>query len=153
MGAASKLLAAMLLCMVVAGNATAESIAVIVNIKNPVSSISKEKLRKIYEDRMLKWENGTVIVVYELVVNDPVREAFSQIVFGSSSEKIAEMWAHLKITNQAKNTPINMKSEYMVLKMVSMDDGAIGYVSLGVAMSALKGAENHGLKIIGVYEQ
>lgn len=145
MSASIRFLIAILLCMATADRALAgDTIAVIVNINNPANSITNSDLRKIYEDRMLKWGDGMPIIVYDLAVNDPMREVFSQAIFGMPSEKIAEMWAHLKITNQAKNPPINMKSEYAIMKMVSMEEGAIGYVSL----NAIKGAEIQGFKIV-----
>lgn len=145
-----KLLIAMVLCAATADYALAgDPIAVIVNMKNPVSSLTNGDLRKIYGDRMLKWEDGMSITVYDLAVNDPVREEFSQIIFGLPSEKRAEMWAHLKITNQAKNPPINIKNEYTIIKMVSMDKAAIGYVSL----NSIKGAEIQGFKIVTTLQE
>lgn len=150
MGTALRLLVAMLLCAFAAGRAQAgDSIAVIVNVKNPVHSLNSGDLRKIYEDRMLKWEDGMPITVYDLAVNDRMREVFSQSVFGISSEKLAEMWAHLKITNQAKNPPISIKNDYIVMKRVSVEEGAIGYVSL----NAIKGAEIQGFKIVATLQE
>ncbi len=147
--ACARLLATILLCLTVAGSASASDlIVVIVNEKNPTTAIGKEELRKIYEDRMLKWADGTPITVYDLAVNDPVRESFYQTVFDTPSEKMAEMWAHLKITNQAKNPPINVKNEYRIMKMVSMEEGAIGYVTL----SSAKSGEIQGLKVIATLQ-
>lgn len=147
MKSALKLFMALLMFGAISGHALAgDPLAVIVNIKNPITSITENQLRRIYEDRMLKWENGTPITVYDLSVNDPLRESFSRKIFGSPSEKIAEMWAHLKITNQAKNPPITMKSEYVIMKMVSAEEGAIGYVSL----NTVKTADIQGFKILGI---
>jgi ABC-type phosphate transport system substrate-binding protein len=149
MRACARLLATILLCLTVMGSASAsELIVVIVNEKNPTTAIGKEELRKIYEDRMLKWADGTPITVYDLAVNDPVRESFYQTVFDTPSEKMAEMWAHLKITNQAKNPPISVKNEYRIMKMVSMEEGAIGYVTL----SSAKSGEIRGLKVIATLQ-
>lgn len=145
MRVAMKLLIAMLLCAVAADRALAgDSIVVIVNAKNPVYSLTSGDVRKIYEDRTLKWEDGMPITVYDLAINDPTREVFSQIVFGISSERLAEMWAHLKITNQAKNPPISIKNDYIVMKRVSAEEGAIGYIS----WNAIKGADIQGFKIV-----
>ncbi len=149
MKACAGLIATILLCLTVAGGASASDlIVVIVNEKNPSTAIGMEQLRKIYEDRMLKWEDGTPITVYDLTVSDPVRENFYQTVFGTPSEKMAEMWAHLKITNQAKNPPINVKTEYQVMRMVSKEEGAIGYVTL----SSAKNGEVQGLKVIATLQ-
>ncbi len=124
--------------------AAGDAIAVIVNIKNPITTITQTDLRKIYDDLKLKWENGMPITVYDLDVNDPLREAFSQQIFSVSSDKRAEMWAHLKITNQAKNPPMCIKNEYLIMKMISVEEWAIGYVSL----SAAKSGDVLGYKIV-----
>lgn len=145
-----QLIITLVLCAVATDRALAgDTIAVIVNINNPVNSITNSDLRKIYEDRMLKWADGMPIIVYDLAVNDPMREVFSQAIFDMPSEKIAELWAHLKITNQAKNPPINIKNEYAIMKMVSVEAGAIGYVSL----NATKGVEIQGFKIVAILQQ
>jgi len=44
--------------------------------------------------------------------------------------KVAQEWAHLKITNQAKNPPTAVKSESIIIRRIAREKGAIGYVSL-----------------------
>ncbi len=41
-----------------------------------------------------------------------------------------------------------MKNEYQIMRMVSMEEGAIGYVTL----SSAKNGEIHGLKVIATLE-
>ncbi|MBI3582082.1 MAG: hypothetical protein HY098_08445 [Nitrospinae bacterium] len=145
----TRLLTAAILLMAVATPAPAgDAIAIIVNEKNPVSSITNLDLRRVYDDRMLRWEDRIPIIVYDLAVNNPVRESFYQAVFGAPAEKMAETWAHLKITNQAKNPPLTVKNEYQIMRMVATEEGAIGYVSL----SSAKSGEIHGLKVISIVQ-
>ena len=117
-------------------------IAVIVNKDNPVQSLSENSVKKIYTNNVLRWPNGAPINIFDLAINDPLRESFSEKVLGRSSRSIAENWAHLKITNQAKNPPHTLKTQLHILKKVSQDKSAIGYVSLSAA------AENPDVKIV-----
>lgn len=105
-------------------------VAVIVNTENPVMSLSPQELRRIYTNNVLHWSDGTPIRLYDLLIQSPARRGFSEAVLGRSPARVAEEWAHLKITNQAKNPPLTVKSERLIIKRVSRERGAIGYVSL-----------------------
>lgn len=119
-------------CALVARVAPAsDPIVVIVNKNNSVDVMSDGDLRKIYTNNILVWSDGAPITIYDLSVQDILREGFSEKVLGKDAYRIAEEWAHLKITNQAKNPPQTMKSQMLIIRKVSMEKGAIGYVSLG----------------------
>ena len=92
--------------------------AVIVNKENPVDSLTAREIGKIYRNHTLMWTGDKSIILYDLMVSDPVREAFSQQVLGMSANKMADKWAHLKITNQAKNPPHTMKSQRLIIKRI-----------------------------------
>jgi len=106
-----------------------EPIVVIVNKNNSVDALSAGDIRKIYTNSILVWADGAPITIYDLSVQDNMREDFSEKVLGKEAYRIAEEWAHLKITNQAKNPPLTMKSQMLIVRRVSMEKGAIGYVS------------------------
>jgi ABC-type phosphate transport system substrate-binding protein len=111
-------------------SAAGDPVAVIVNTDNPMDDMPISMLRRMYKNDVLKWPDGTPIILYDLDVYSHIRETFSISVLGRTSEKIAEDWAHKKITNQALNPPRTIKSERMIMRRVSMQRGAIGYVSL-----------------------
>ncbi len=105
-------------------------VAIIVNPSNDVGSLSVDDISKIYTNNLLKWPDGTPIRIYDLVVNNPQRLTFSSAVLDKTPDRVAEEWAHLKITNQAKNPPHVIKSEALIIKRVARERGAIGYVTL-----------------------
>lgn len=110
----------------------AEPIAVIVNRENPLEALTEHEIRKIYTNHTLSWSGGAVVTIYDLAMQSPLRRVFSDRILGRSPEKVAEEWAHLKITNQAKNPPVTMKSEMLIIRRVASEKGAIGYVSMGL---------------------
>ncbi len=111
-------------------SAYAGSIAVIVNSANPVNNLGESGIRKIYTNNILRWPDGMPITIYDLDVNDPLREEFSMKILGKPPYRVAEQWAHLKISNQAMNPPHNVKSQRYIIQKVSRERGAIGYVLL-----------------------
>lgn len=119
-----------------------EPIAVIVNRNNAVDSLSEADIRRIYTNNLLEWADGAPITIYDLSLQDNVRSEFSEKVLGKASYKVAEEWAHLKITNHAKNPPLTVKSQNLIIRKVASDKGAIGYVTLSAVRN------NPGVKVI-----
>lgn len=127
-------------------DAGAEPVAIIVNRENPAPSLSPEYIKKIYTNGILSWPDGIPIIIYDLSIQDNRRNLFSERILGRPASSVAEQWAHLKITNQAKNPPLTMKSEVLIIRRVSKEKGAIGYVSL----SAVK--DNQEVKIVNTFQ-
>ena len=119
-----------------------EPVAVIVHRDNPADKLSEPEIERIYINNVLSWPDGMPITIYDLAISDPLRYDFSYKILGRVPAKIAEQWAHLKITNQAKNPPLTIKSEALIIRRVSRQKGAIGYVSLGLVQ------DNKDVKII-----
>lgn len=126
---AAALLAAAALAMTARAG---DPVAVIVNRGNPVEEMNDSGIKRIYANSVLSWPDGTPITIYDLAIHDPLRESFSELILGKTPAKVAEEWAHLKITNQAKNPPQTVKSEALIIRRVSREKGAIGYVSLSL---------------------
>lgn len=108
--------------------ATAESLAVIVHVDNPVSTLSMVEIKKIYENDVLKWADGKGIVLYDLRVKDEARKKFSTAVLDKEPRKVAMEWASRKISNTAKNPPRTVKAAVLVQSKVGKDPTAIGYL-------------------------
>ncbi len=115
------------------GKVNAESVAVIVNKDNPVSEMSISDIKKIYQDQMIKWPGGGKITVYNLPVNNSTRVLFSESVLKKPAEQAEKELANKMITNTAKNPPVTLKSNILVVFKVKKDKNAIGYVPLSVA--------------------
>jgi ABC-type phosphate transport system substrate-binding protein len=139
-------IAAFVLVAFNAASALAETVAVIVNSSNQQRSLSVEEIRKFYTNSVLEWPDGTPVTLYDLDMRDPVRSVFSEAVLKKTPVSVAEEWAHLKITNQAKNPPIAIKSEALIVRRVSREKGAIGYVTLEAAR--LK----EGVRIVNIFQ-
>lgn len=129
-----------------AASVLAETVAVIVNSSNQYKSMSIDEIRKLYTNSVLVWPDGTPVTLYDLAINDPVRAVFSETVLRKDPINVAEEWAHLKITNQAKNPPIAIKSEALIVRRVAREKGAIGYVTLETAR------QKEGVRIVNIFK-
>lgn len=129
------LLAAVAFVLAVSPLEAAEPVAVIVNRANQVEKLSESEVKKIYTNNTLAWPDGAPIIIYDLSTSDPSRSVFSDKILGKAPDLVAEEWAHLKITNQAKNPPQTMKSPALIIRRVMREKGAIGYVSLGLVQN------------------
>lgn len=136
--------AAIILLLSTGASKAAETVAVIINRGNLVDRLNESEIRKIYTNTMLSWPDGTPITIYDLSLQDPLRGVFSEKILGKTPDKVAEEWAHLKITNQAKNPPQAMKSESLIVRRVSRERGAIGYVSIGAVKN------NQSIRIVNI---
>lgn len=146
MARAALFMMALFLAAFNAASALAETVAVIVNSSNQHKSLSVEEIRKFYTNSVLEWPDGTPVTLYDLDIRDPARSVFSESVLKKTPVSVAEEWAHLKITNQAKNPPIAIKSEALIVRRVSREKGAIGYVTLEAAR--LK----EGVRIVNIFQ-
>ena len=100
--------------------------AVIVNAAN-TQNITRQDISNIYHDRMINWNNGEKIDVYNLPTASPAREIFSQNFLGMGAIAAAAAESNRHITNSSRNVQ-HLKRERLVLLSVASDKNAIGYV-------------------------
>jgi len=111
-------------------SAEENGVVVIVNDSNTLDNMSRKTIARLYSNYQLEWDKGESVVLYELTPSNPVRKLFSEHILDRDAYRVAERWAHMKITNQAINPPTTLKSEWLILRRVSQQRNAIGYVSL-----------------------
>jgi curved DNA-binding protein CbpA len=73
---------------VLKSDSKSDQIVVIVNSQNN-ESISEDDIKNIYADNVNSWNSGKLIEVYNLPVNEPLRNVFSVEVLGMSPREVA----------------------------------------------------------------
>lgn len=113
-----------------------DGIAVIVHKSNPVSNLTIDQIRDIFSGKIKNWKEvggkDAKIVVVTREEGSGTRGAFEEIVMGKSA----------KITDSAIVQP----STGAVKTTVSQDENAIGYISIGVLDSTVKGVKVEGVE-------
>jgi ABC-type phosphate transport system substrate-binding protein len=102
---------------------------VIVNAANPTKQLSKQELSQLFLKKIKQWKdyNETALPV-ELMDTSPVRESFSEIVHEREVASIKAYWQK-RIFSGRGVPPEEKKTDEEVLKYISENPGAVGYVS------------------------
>jgi ABC-type phosphate transport system substrate-binding protein len=125
---AHAILSILLLLVLFSGTASAgPRIAIIVNAQNQ-QDLSLQDVTNIYNDKVIMWENGAKIDVYNLPTSSHSRQVFSHAVLGLSAVEAAAAESNRRITNTSRN-PQLLKRERLVKLAVGADKNAIGYIT------------------------
>ena len=120
----------------------AQDFAVIVNAANPVSSLSKEEVAKLFLKKSVSWQSGATVAAVELPMTAKTREAFARDVLGKTLAQVKSYWQQQIFSG--RDVPLPEKpTDNDVVAFVRSNPNAIGYVS--------KGAEvGRGVKVISL---
>jgi ABC-type phosphate transport system substrate-binding protein len=125
---AHALLLALLLLAGFSGSAIAEPrVAIVVNEQNQ-QQLSRQDVANIYNDKVITWDNGEKIDVYNLPTSSHSREVFSRRFLSMSAVEAATVESNRRITNTSRN-PQLLKRERLVKLAVGADKNAIGYIT------------------------
>jgi len=113
---------------------------VVVNPSNPVSSMSREAVARIFLKKTTKFPDGRSASPVDLPVSSSTRESFSKDVHGKSSSAVDAYWQQLIFSG--RDIPPAQKSESGAAEFVRSNENGIGYVSAG--------ADTEGVKVISV---
>jgi ABC-type phosphate transport system substrate-binding protein len=110
---------------------------IIINASNPVISLSKAEISKMFLKKVSKWSSDKPVLPVDLPSNSPVREKFSKSVHGKSAAMIKNYWQQ-QIYSGRQTPPPEMSNDIKVLAYVQANPGAIGYVSGSFSVEKFK---------------
>ena len=106
----------------------AQDFAVIVNVSNPISTLSKDEVAKLFLKKTISWSSGQSASPVELPVTAKVRESFAREVLNKSVAQVRSYWQQ-QIFSGRDVPPPEKPTEDEVLAYVRANPNAIGYVS------------------------
>lgn len=127
----SRTLTAAALLSLAATASAQDGFRIVVNSQNPVASLSKPQVAKLFLENTT-WDNGATVTPVDLLPSSPVRDGFSREVLGLPVPVAIER------LRDVANPPPAMASDREVLAYVRLKPGAIGYVSLAADVSGVK---------------
>ncbi len=114
--------------------AFAEGYVVIVNVKNPVNSMSKSDIAKYYLREEKFWsESKAVAFPIDLAKSNVLMRRFSKDVVGLNVQKLGAYWN--KAIAQGKKKPKVVKTDAEMIKKIGIFKGGIGYVDENTALN------------------
>ena len=113
-----------------------EGFRIVVNPANPVSSLSRTQVSKLYLDKGT-WDDGAAGSPVDLLPSSLIREGFSREVLGLPIAAAVDRM-HESAKAAGANPPPALATDREVLAYVRLKPGAIGYVSLAADTSGVK---------------
>ena len=113
---------------------------IVVNPSNPMTSISKDEVARIFLKKTTKFSDGRTASPVDLAVNSSVRESFSRSVLGKPASAVDAYWQQQICSG--RDIPPHQKSEAAAISCVHANENGIAYVS--------PSADTSGLKVINV---
>ncbi len=114
----------------------AADVTIIANNSVGDASLSKDRIKDIYTGKQSKWSDGSKIHMSAQKKND-THKVFTKGFVGKSPSQFRMFWKKQVFTGKGK-APKAFKSDADIMKYVAETEGAIGYVSSGVAVNGVK---------------
>jgi len=108
---------------------------VIVNASNPLSTMSRKQMARIFLKKEERWGNGFAITVVDQTVDQPTRQVFSKAVLLKDPKAVEAYWRKLIFSGMG-SPPLKLVSDAEVMSFVGSNVGSIGYVSGETELSA-----------------
>jgi ABC-type phosphate transport system substrate-binding protein len=138
---ASALLAALALGCALActslARAEGPAYRVIVNPRNPHTSVDRRFIAQAFLKKATQWSDGEVIRPVDLAANAPARERFTEDVLDRTVAAVKSYWQQLIFSGRAVPPP-ELDSDEAVIRYVLRVPGAVGYVSGAADVRAVK---------------
>jgi phosphate transport system substrate-binding protein len=121
-------IAALAAITLIANQAFAQELAIIVNKSNPVENLTMAQLRKIVLGEQSQWSNGKQVMVLLRTPGSPEREVPLQVVCGMTENDFNQHLLHSSFNGEAGAAPKSLGSAAMLRQLVTTLPGAIGIV-------------------------
>lgn len=115
---------------------------VVVNSRNPESSIAKVELAKLFLKKTPTWSHGLKVAPVDQASSRAVRELFTRDVHGKSVSAIKAYWQKMIFSGRS-TPPAELVSDNAVMTYVRNNYGGVGYVSVGASVGT-------GLKVLRI---
>lgn len=99
----------------------------IVNSAIRTGRITREDARALYLMKERRWDNGQLVIIFQMPLNSRQHRAFVRDVLGMSNEQYLREWG--RIVNAGLNTYIRPVATYQeMLTRVSNTPSSLGYI-------------------------
>ncbi len=109
---------------------------IIVHSTNPITEIDQRLLTEIFLKKKNYWTDSRPIAVVDLISTSSVRRQFSEKALNRPVSAVRNYWQQLIFSG--RGVPPPELNEQDVLKFVSANEDAIGYVSADTDIGSLK---------------
>ena len=123
--------------LALAGAAASAQVAVVVNPKSPLASMTADQVSGIFLGKSNTLPSGATAVPTDLPDSAPTREVFYTKVTGKSTAQVKAAWSRLVFSGKA-TPPKELATAADVKKFVAGNPDAIGYIEKSAVDSSVK---------------
>lgn len=105
-------------------------VVVVVNAANPVRTLTRERVSKIFLREVIAWDDGAEILPVDQIDKSPAHVVFTREVLDRSVIALKRYWQE-RIFSGNESPPPDRVTDDDVLTYVRSNTGAIGYVLAG----------------------
>lgn len=124
-------------CAFLAAQAASAQVAVIVNPKSPLASMTPEQVSAIFLGKSNALPSGGTAAPADLPEGSPAHEAFYSKAAGKTSAQVKATWARLTFSGKAV-PPKELPTAADVKKYVASNPDAIGYIEKSAVDGTVK---------------
>ncbi|QSX34189.1 hypothetical protein JYB87_02770 [Shewanella avicenniae] len=110
---------------------------VVVNKQNPIAKITKQQLTDLYMGRSPYFPSGAAVLKLDAPGGSTLREEFYRELVSMSLPEVNAYWARLMFSGRA-TPPMQVANEQDMLKLISQNPNAIGYIPAGAMNEEVK---------------
>ena len=130
-------LALVVLASNVAGANPQEGFVLIANRANPVTSLEREEVSKLFLLKRSHWPTGQRVQPVDQVETSPVRRRFSAAIIGMDVPSVKSFWQEYVFSGKGEPPP-ERATDTDVIAFVASHPNAVGYVSVVPRMEGVK---------------
>jgi ABC-type phosphate transport system substrate-binding protein len=109
----------------------------IVNPANPVTTLSRDQVSRIFLKKVTEWDRGQRIAAVDQAEQAPVRATFSEAIHRRAVPQIRSYWQQQIFSG--KDVPLPEKaSDREVLAFVQSNPNGVGYISADTTPTKVK---------------
>ena len=133
----SALKSAVVIGLLTLAHAASAQVAVIVNPKSAIASMSSEQVSSIFLGKSNTLPSGAAAAPVDLPEGSAVHEQFYSKASGKTSAQVKATWARLTFSGKA-TPPKELGSSADVKKFVASNPDAIGYIEKSAVVGSVK---------------
>ncbi len=117
--------------------ADGDDLAVVVNKTNGVTAMNRSQLSALFKAKSTAFPGGARATPVNLPPDSPARQAFDYTVLGLRPDEVERFWVDSKIRSGI-GSPRKVTAPAVVVRIVSTDESAIGYVASSDVSDAVR---------------
>jgi ABC-type phosphate transport system substrate-binding protein len=111
------------------------SFRVVVNAANPMTTISRDELSRLFLKKVTTWSSGRPVMLVDQAEASPVRRDFTKAVHRKEVSSVKGYWQTMIFAGRAV-PPSEKPSDAEVIAFVGANPNAIGYVSAAAPLGS-----------------